>query len=97
MMVLNTVYMFCELIVGIIGNSLTLLGDSFHMLSDSLSLIIGFVSIKFGKRKNNQHFTFGYKRAEVLGAYFNASFLISVAFFLLTEIINKYIKPEPIE
>lgn len=96
-MVLNISYMFCELIAGILGNSLTLLGDSFHMMTDSISLVVGFVSIKLGYRKDNPIFTFGYKRAEVLGAFFNASFLISVAFFMVTEIIQKYIEPEPVD
>ena len=97
MMVMVFVYMLAELIVGIVGKSLTLMGDSFHMLSDALSLIIGYVTIKMGQRKANAMSTFGYKRSEIVGAFFNASFLCSTAFFLLTEVIQKFIDPEPME
>lgn len=97
MMVMVFAYMLAELIVGIVGKSLTLMGDSFHMLSDALSLIIGYVTIKMGQRKANATSTFGYKRSEIVGAFFNASFLCSTAFFLLTEVIQKFIDPEPME
>lgn len=31
---------------------------------------------------------------EILGAFFNASFLLSTAFFLVTEVVHKFIDPE---
>ena len=43
--------MFAELITGIVCHSLTLTGDSFHMLSDTISMVIGFLSIRLGKKK----------------------------------------------
>ncbi|CAL6054047.1 Cation_diffusion facilitator family transport protein [Hexamita inflata] len=97
MIIMVVAYMFAELLVGIIGNSLTLLGDSFHMISDALSLVIGYWTIKLSQKKADKTLTFGYKRGEILGAFFNASFLISTAFFLLTEIIQKFINAEKIE
>lgn len=51
MFVIHVVYMFAELITGIACKSLTLTGDSFHMLSDTISMIIGFLSIRLGKKK----------------------------------------------
>ncbi|CAL6089933.1 Cation_diffusion facilitator family transport protein [Hexamita inflata] len=97
MIVMVVSYMFAELLVGIIGNSLTLLGDSFHMISDAMSLVIGLVTIKLSQRKADKNYSFGFKIGEVLGAFFNASFLISTAFFLLTEIVSKFMNPEEIK
>lgn len=48
MMILIFVGMLSEMVVGIIGNSLTLLSDSFHMLSDAISMLIGYYTIKVG-------------------------------------------------
>ena len=47
MMVLSTIYMMVELVVGNLTNSMALLADSFHMLSDVISLIIAFVSVRY--------------------------------------------------
>lgn len=97
MLVMVFLYMVAELVVGIIGNSLTLVGDAFHMLSDLLSLIIGLVSLILGKKQASHYATFGYKRSETIGGFFNASFLLSTAFFLATEAIQKLIEMEGIK
>ena len=46
MMVLSTIYMMVELVVGNLTNSMALVADSFHMLSDVIALIIAFVSVR---------------------------------------------------
>lgn len=94
MLVMVLFYMLAELIVGIVGNSLTLVGDAFHMLSDLLSLIVGLVSLILGKKQATARATFGYRRSETIGGFFNASFLLSTAFFLVTEAIQKLITAE---
>ena len=97
LIIIHFVYMLAELIVGAACNSLTLMSDAFHMISDTLSMIIGYVTIKMGKKARSSTLTFGYKRSEILGAFFNASFLVSTAFFMLTEAVEKFFKPEEIE
>ena len=47
MMVLSTIYMMVELVVGNLTNSMALVADSFHMLSDVIALIIAFVSVRY--------------------------------------------------
>lgn len=97
MLVMVFFYMLAELIVGIVGNSLTLVGDAFHMLSDLLSLIVGLISLILGKKQASTRATFGYKRSETIGGFFNASFLLSTAFFLITEAIQKFITAEGVD
>lgn len=96
MLIMVATYMIAELAVGAYADSLTLLGDAFHMLSDLIALIIGMVSITFGRKKPTTEVSFGFKRTETLGSFFNASFLVSSAFFLTTEAIKKFILSEGI-
>jgi zinc transporter 1 len=72
MLVLTTAFFVAELTVGYMCNSLALVADSFHMLSDSFALVIGLVSIRLAKRKKSEEFTFGWVRAEVVGALHGA-------------------------
>lgn len=97
MLVMVFFYMLAELIVGIVGNSLTLVGDAFHMLSDLLSLVIGLISLVLGRKQASAQATFGYKRSETIGGFFNASFLLSTAFFLVTEAVQKLITAEGVD
>ena len=47
MMVLTTIYMIVELVVGNLTNSMALVADSFHMLSDVIALVIAFISVRW--------------------------------------------------
>ena len=41
--------------------------------------------------------TFGWGRAEVLGALINAVFLLALCVIIILESIQKFIQPEPVE
>ena len=41
--------------------------------------------------------TFGWGRAEVLGALINAVFLLALCVIIILETIQKFIQPEPVE
>ena len=69
-------------------NSTALVADSFHMLSDVLSLIIGFLAVLFS-RKDSKHNTYGWARAEVLGALANAVFLLALCFSIIVSAIQR--------
>lgn len=97
MICMNLIMMICELYVGVSGNCLSMIADSFNLISDAIGLVVGFTAIMLGKRSTNPFFTYGWKRSEVIGAFFNASFLISSSFFLITQIVNKFIEPENLE
>ena len=44
-------------------------------------------------RKHTEEHTFGYKRAEIIAALFNASLLVIISFFLFKEAIIRFQKP----
>jgi len=70
-------FMLVELVVGNLTNSMALVADSFHMLSDVIALAIAFVSVKLSPKSWSKN-SFGWARAEVVGALINAVFLLIV-------------------
>lgn len=91
---LNVGITLAQLIGGFISGSLALLSDAVHNLSDVLSLIISYVAnLLSRKRKQNLRQTFGYKRAEIIAAFFNAATLIIIAVFLAIEALKRFNTP----
>nr|CAG4638582.1 EOG090X09D3 [Cyclestheria hislopi] len=95
MFAMTTSFFLIELIVGYVTNSMALVADSFHMLSDVASLIIAFLSVKMSPKKWSKN-TFGWARAEVLGALVNAVFLIALCFSILVESLKRFYEVEDI-
>jgi len=94
--VLNIIITLSQIVGGIISGSLALLSDAMHNFSDVLALVIAYVANRLAARPNDAQRTFGYKRAEILAALFNASVLIGIAIFLIVEAVHKFYHPEPI-
>lgn len=94
---LNIIITASQIIGGIVSGSLALLSDALHNFSDVLSLIISYIANLLSKKEASINRTFGYKRAEILAAFINASTLIIVAVLLIIEAIKRFISPEPIE
>lgn len=69
--------------------SLALLSDAFHMVSDVLSLLIGLFAIRLAQRGRTLKQTFGWKRAEVIGALINGVFLMAVVLFIALEVCSR--------
>jgi len=94
---LNIVITVAQIIGGVLSGSLALLSDALHNFSDVLSLVVSYVASKLAKKKASTDKTFGYKRAEILAAFVNASTLIIVAVLLIIEAIKRFQNPEEIE
>ncbi len=94
---LNLVITIAEFIGGILSNSLALLSDAVHNLNDTLSLGISLIARKISKKGVSEDKTFGYKRAEIIGAFINLITLVLVAFFLIKEGVERFFDPQPID
>src|SRR6056297_1010738 len=95
--ILNFIITLVEFIGGIISGSLSLLSDALHNLNDTASLGISLVARKISKRDANRDKTFGYQRAEIIGAFINLITLVLIALFLLKEGIERFYNPQPID
>ena len=96
MLSLTCIYFVVELVVGNITKSVALVADAFHMLSDVISLIIGITAVRFAKRRSNVN-TYGWVRAEIVGANINTVFLLGLCLTIILDAIKRFIEPEPIE
>ena len=96
MLLLTLSFFVVELVVGNITKSLALVADAFHMLSDVIALSIGLLVVRMIKRRTKKN-TFGWVRAEVVGANINAVFLLALCLTIVFDTIKRYIEPEPIE
>jgi cobalt-zinc-cadmium efflux system protein len=94
---LNIVITLAQILGGILSGSLALISDALHNFSDVLTLIFSWYANKLSKRKASLNQTFGYKRAEILAAFVNASTLIIVALFLIYGSIERFINPQIIK
>lgn len=94
---LNLMITIAEFVGGILSNSLALLSDAVHNLNDTLSLVISLVARKISRKGVNEDKTFGYKRAEIIGAFINLITLVIVALFLIKEGAERFFEPQTID
>ena len=94
---LNLLITIAQITGGIISGSLALISDALHNFSDVLSLVFSLVANKLSRRKASIDQTFGYKRAELIAAFVNASTLVIVALILVYGAINRFFNPHPIQ
>jgi cobalt-zinc-cadmium efflux system protein len=93
---LNFATTVAQVIGGILSGSLSLISDALHNFSDTVALVISFFAVRLAKRKNTEAQTFGYKRAEILAALFNACALVVVSIFLFKEAFARFNHPHPV-
>ncbi|WP_104735128.1 cation diffusion facilitator family transporter [Hanstruepera ponticola] len=94
---LNIIITASQIIGGLVSGSLALLSDALHNFSDVISLVVSFGASKLSKRKASIYRTFGYKRAEILAAFINASTLVIVGILLIVEAVERFQNPQEIE
>lgn len=94
---LNLLITIAQVVGGIISGSLALISDALHNFSDVLSLVFSLVAYKLSRKKASLDQTFGYKRADLIAAFVNASTLVIVALFLIYGAIERFFHPKPIE
>lgn len=68
-----------EVVGGIYTGSLALLSDASHAFSDLLALTITLFALRIATRPSSAKHTFGYHRAEVIGALLNGLLLLVMA------------------
>ena len=94
---INMVLSVVEIIGGIIAGSVSLIGDALHNTSDAFSILIAVIAFKIGKKKASKKYTYGFKRAEVIGGFVNLILLFISGIYLLIEGSARLINPQPIE
>lgn len=75
-------YFVVELVIGLWTGSVAVTSDAFHTFSAVGGVLIALVAMRLAERKSTPARTFGYTRAEILGALFNGLFLVLMALFV---------------
>jgi len=89
--------MFVEVAGGFLANSLALLSDALHMFTDVGALLLGIVVSKIAKRPTTPNMSYGYHRAEVIGALVSSAALWALSGVLVYESIVRLLHPEEVE
>jgi cobalt-zinc-cadmium efflux system protein len=90
---LNTGFVVAELVFGYAANSLALISDAVHNFSDVISLLLAWGAMWLaGKQPTHRH-TYGYRRASILAALFNAGLLLIAVGGIAVEAINRIQQP----
>jgi cobalt-zinc-cadmium efflux system protein len=89
-LIVTFLFMFVEITIGFLANSLTLIADAGHMLNDVISISLALVAIKISSFKSTQKQTFGYKRVEVLSGLINGLSLIAVGGYVIFEALSRF-------
>lgn len=95
--VLNIFITLAQVVGSIFSGSLALMSDALHNFSDVMALVIAWWAKKISSHENSEARTFGYKRAEIVAALFNASVLVGIGVYLIVEGIGKFFNPESID
>ncbi len=92
----TSVYFVTELVGGYLTGSLALLSDAVHMLTDIAALCLGLLTLWISTRPASSAKTYGYLRAEILGALLNGLFLWLLVVFIWIEAAGRLRNPRPV-
>jgi cobalt-zinc-cadmium efflux system protein len=90
---LNGLITVVEVAGGIMSGSLALLSDAAHNLGDTVSILLSYVAWKIAGKEKDVRRTYGYKRAEIIAAFVNASALLAISLFLVFEAARRFRNP----
>lgn len=89
-------YAMVELAGGIWSGSLALMSDAGHMFSDALALGLAAIAAWLAQRPAGLKHSYGWARAEVIGAMLNSLIMLGIIVVLAAEAIQRLLAPQPV-
>lgn len=89
-------FMIAEVIGGYFANSLAIMTDAAHLLSDLAGFFISIFALWVSTRPATSRMSFGFHRAEILGAILSVLLIWLLTGFLLWEAVRRIQKPQPV-
>ena len=83
--VICTIFMIIEIIGGYLANSIAIMSDAAHLLSDLLGFLISIISIYISRKVAKNNMSYGYHRAEIIGALVSIVLIWALTIWLLYE------------
>ena len=94
---LNVGIVVAQIVAGFASGSLGLLADAGHNLTDVLAISVALVAVMLTRRPRTGQRSFGWHRATVLAALFNAASILAVCVFVVYESVERLRDPQPVE
>ena len=95
-LVVTALYCATEFVGGYYSNSLALISDAVHLLTDIAALCLALLTLWISARPASGAKTYGYLRAEILGALANGVFLWLLVIFIWVEAAERMRNPQPV-
>ena len=93
---LTLTFLVAEVVGAWLSNSLALLSDAAHMASDAFALGVALAAVRLARLPPDGRRTYGYARAEALGALANGCLLFLVAGWILFEAFGRFFSPHAV-
>ncbi|KAL7649339.1 hypothetical protein ACMYSQ_012180 [Aspergillus niger] len=91
-------FFIAEIGVGFYTRSLALVADAFHYLNDLVGFIVAFAAVKISARDESpKDLSFGWQRAQLLGAFFNGVFLLALGVSIFLQSIERFVSLQRVE
>jgi len=94
---LTSVVLVVEVIGAAVSGSLALLADAGHMLTDVAGLTLALVAASLVRRPATPERTWGFLRAEVVGAAAQAAVLLAVGVYIVVEAVRRLVDPPEVD
>ncbi len=97
MLALTATVLVVQVVGALLSGSLALLADAAHAATDAAGLVIALLAATLALRPPTATRTWGYRRAEVLGATVQAGVLLAVGVLVAVEAIGRLADPDATE
>lgn len=96
-LIITLIFMVIEAVGGFIANSLALLSDAGHMLTDVGALLLSLFALWVARKPKTATMSFGYHRAEILGALASGLLIWMISGVLIYEAFIRLQHPEHVQ
>lgn len=90
-------FVVIELFGAYISNSLALFGDAMHLLTDAFALSIALFGFWIGRKPPTETYSYGFMRAEVVAAFFNALLWVAIFAYIIYEAVQRIVNVETVD
>ena len=84
--------MIVEFVGGFISNSTAIKTDATHLLSDFFGFLFSLISVYLSRKKSTEKHSYGYVRAEILGALLSVFIIWGMTVYIMYEAVDKIVR-----
>ena len=94
---ISLIFCVTEAVGGTVSGSLAILTDAAHQLSDVAGFVISFLAIYLTRKPSTLKYSYGYHRADVIGALASILIIWGLLIWLLMEAGRRLVNPTEVD